>query len=53
MVHDRLNDRTFEWEPDQRWLYKQYAREVEPGVISFDGLLLDGWLPIDAPRPST
>lgn len=43
MVHDRLEGRTFEWSPD--WLdeYRNYATEHGPGVIEFDGVLLDGW----------
>jgi hypothetical protein len=46
MVHDRLNDRTFEWQPDWRADYKKYATHHAPGVIEFDGLLLDGWRPV-------
>ena len=47
MVHDRLNDRTFEWKPETMQAnYEQYADPFEPGVIAWDGWLLDGWLPI-------
>jgi hypothetical protein len=46
MVHDRLNDRTFEWSPDWLANYEKYAEEFKPGVVSWDGLLLDGWSPI-------
>jgi hypothetical protein len=46
MVHDRLNDRTFEWSPDWLGNYRQYANEHSPGVIEWDGLLLD-WLVAD------
>jgi hypothetical protein len=45
MVHDRLHDKTFEWSPAWQADYEKYAEKVEPGVISFYGLLLDGWLP--------
>jgi hypothetical protein len=49
MVHDRLNDRTFEWKPPSMEAnYRQYAEPVGPDVIEWDGLLLDGWLPVDA-----
>jgi hypothetical protein len=43
MVHDHLNDRIFEWSPSWHGAYEKYATEVEPGIISFNGLLLDGW----------
>jgi len=40
MVHDRLNNETFEWLP-------KWQGEYEPpdiyGVANWDGLLLDGW----------
>jgi hypothetical protein len=49
MVHDRLNDRTFEWKPASMAAnYRQYAEPFGPDVIAWDGLLLDGWLPVDA-----
>ena len=55
MVHDRLNDRTFEWKPETMQAnYEQYATPFgPPDVIAWDGLLLDGWLPISkgSPRP--
>ena len=43
MVHDRLNDRTFQWKPEWRAAYEKHAARHAPGVIEFDGLLLDGW----------
>ena len=47
MVHDRLNDRTFEWKPaTMQANYEKYATPSGPEVIEWDGLLLDGWLPI-------
>jgi hypothetical protein len=50
MVHDHLNDRIFEWSPSWHAAYEKYAAEVEPGIISFNGLMLDGWraVPVDA-----
>jgi hypothetical protein len=49
MVHDRLNDRTFEWKPaTMQANYEKYADPHGPGVIEWDGLLLDGWLPLSA-----
>ena len=47
LVHDRLNDRTFEWSPDWLASYKTYAVKVDPGIVSWDGLLLDGWALIE------
>jgi hypothetical protein len=46
IVHDRANDRTFEWSPDWQAAYETYATQHEPGVFAFDGLLLDGWRPV-------
>jgi len=44
IVHDKLNDKTIEWRPE-RYLehYRTNAAPFEPGVIEWDGLLLDGW----------
>lgn len=48
MVHDWLNDKTFEWQPEKwRENYRQYAQERRPGVVEWGGLLLDGWPPAD------
>lgn len=48
-VHDRLNDDLFRWQPEWGEHYRKYAfEEVWPGVIGWDGLLLDGWTPLDA-----
>jgi hypothetical protein len=44
MVHDQLNDTTFEWNPEWADDYRKYAAGgFSPGIISWDGLLLDGW----------
>jgi hypothetical protein len=43
MVHDGLNDKTFEWKPEWAQNYREYAVEDKDGVIGWDGLLLDGW----------
>ena len=48
IVHDGPNDELFEWVPEKHQAdYDQYATEPEPGVIAWDGLLLDGWRPLD------
>ena len=53
MVHDRLNDRTFEWKPaTMQANYEKYAEAFGPDVIEWDGLLLDGWLPLGAQSSS-
>jgi hypothetical protein len=53
MVHDRLNDRTFEWKPaTMQANYEKYAEAFGPDVIEWDGLLFDGWLPLGA-QPSS
>jgi hypothetical protein len=44
MVHDRLNDRTFEWTPETMQANdEQYAEPFASEIIGSDGLLLDGW----------
>jgi hypothetical protein len=47
MMHDQLNDRTFQWDPerwgDDFWVVSRFESE---GMIDWDGLLLDGWKPI-------
>jgi hypothetical protein len=47
LVRDQLNGEVFEWQPE-RWAaeYRQYASEHRPGVVNWDGLLLDGWRPL-------
>ena len=51
-VHDRLNDRSFEWRPKtMQENYEEYASPRADGVIEWDGLLLDGWEPLPAGRP--
>lgn len=49
LVHDRLNDRTIDWQPE-RYLehFRRYAHldfDPEKGLAEWDGLLLDGWRP--------
>ena len=42
-VHDILNDETLDWDPEWAEHYRQYAQVNSPGVIEWDGRLLDGW----------
>jgi hypothetical protein len=47
MLHDRVNDQLVEWLPDDgEAAWRKHASEAEPGVISFDGRLFDGWQPV-------
>ena len=47
LVHDQLNDDTFEWLPEKyREHYERYAHEPRLGVIEWDRLLLAGWRPL-------
>jgi hypothetical protein len=50
IVHDRLDGRTFEWSPEWFDEYHDYATEHGPGVMEFDGALLDGWMEVGAMR---
>jgi hypothetical protein len=42
-VHDRLNDRTFDWHTGWADTYRRHARSGTDGHVYFDGLILDGW----------
>jgi hypothetical protein len=42
-VHDRATDRMLPWSPDFQLSYWRNAREIGPGIVTFEGLLLDGW----------
>ena len=49
IVHDRLNDRQFEWKPDLfAENYREYAVYDRDGTVGWDGLILDGWLPLES-----
>ncbi len=50
-VHDVLNDETIEWSPELAASYRRFAFEEEVGMISFDGLLLDGWAELVETQP--
>ena len=52
MVHDSLNDKTFAWKPEWAESYREYANNHAPGVIEWDGLLLDGWSTAEDIKPS-
>jgi hypothetical protein len=44
LVHDKLNNELIMWRPEWAERYRKYAQPYDtPGVISWDGLLLDGW----------
>jgi len=42
-VHDALNDVTFVWQPDWEADFCEHALSNTPGIIEWDGRLLDGW----------
>jgi len=46
MVHDELNQQTFEWRPEWQSSYEQYGELDGRGISNWDGLLLNGWRPI-------
>lgn len=45
-VHDQLKDGFVRWRPKLAESYRRNRREHAPGVIEWDGQLLDGWRPI-------
>jgi len=50
-VHDLLNDETIDWSPELAESYRKSAFEEQAGIISFDGLLLDGWTELEETPP--
>ena len=45
-VHDRFNDKTFQWRTAWAHEYRQYACPCSDdghGIVYFDDLVLDGW----------
>jgi hypothetical protein len=50
LVHDELNDNTFEWKPECADSYQDALddsrRWGSDGKVSWDGLSLDGWRPL-------
>ena len=47
LLHDALNDRTIPWSPDFQSHYEKLAIPLGPRMVGYDGLFLDGWLPIE------
>jgi hypothetical protein len=46
LIHDRLNNELIAWKAGWAAHYREFAQPFdEPGSISWDGLLLDGWMP--------
>jgi hypothetical protein len=46
-VHDRLKECLFDWKTEWAANYRVRAQVFEseiPGVIAWDGLMLDGWM---------
>ena len=46
-VHDRRSNRMLPWSPAFRRSYERTAHELAPGVVDYDGLLLDGWMIVE------
>ena len=47
-VHDLLNDTTLEWNTGWADNWRKYAHLTMDGVVYWEGLILDGWEPIQA-----
>jgi hypothetical protein len=52
LVHDSLNDQIMEWKPQWASLYRDQGAKHDECVIAWDGLLLDGWMPIPHHHPA-
>ena len=51
LVHDKLNDKVIDWKPERyQRHYEAFATPFDPGVVEWNGLLLDGWKPLCPPR---
>ncbi len=42
LLHGRRRNRALPWSPAFRRSYERTARELLPGVMEYDGLLIDG-----------
>jgi len=48
-LHDAERNRAIPWSPDFQRSFERDARFVGMGLVSFDGLLLDGWTEVADP----
>ena len=46
MVREKTSGECIPWEPEWAGKYEAQAKEHSPGVIEYDGYLLDGWAEI-------
>lgn len=45
-LYDQLNDKVFDWNPEQWAIWDTYASPPDSdGIVSWDGLMIAGWLP--------
>jgi hypothetical protein len=49
MVHDRLNDRTFQWVPAAMEASYRQDAVIVGDVVEWDGWQLDGWQDVVCP----
>lgn len=44
LIHDKLNNELLMWKPEWSDHYREFAQPYDtPEVVSWDGMLLDGW----------
>lgn len=43
LVHDELNDRVINWQPEWAEHFREHAIFEPTGKVGWDGLILDGW----------
>ena len=49
-MHDQLNDKIIRWKPEWAHTWRDRSDHA-PGVVEWDGLLLDGWVPVPDQGP--
>ena len=52
LLHDALNDRTIAWDPEFVLRFRQWAIPLGARMVGYDGIFLDGWMPLTDVAPA-